>query len=357
MKVAVVGGNGNIGFYVAKHLLELGHDVSCLNRGLSGDIPQGSRHILCDRNDEQAFIDIVRAQRFDMAIDMTCYDGRHARCSALAFENVNHFIACSSVATYGRRFETFPVTESAKPNPQTDRNLDYAVGKHEADVSFTQAYEEDGFPVTLLKPSISYGPQMGLLRQIGMDPTFISRIETGKPIIVAGDGIALHQFMYADDVGLAFALLLGKTETAGESFNLAQFQPTSWYDYHRAVMAVLGREVEQVGIPAALLNRLNEKNAIQVTDIFWENCHFSTAKLRSVLPEFTPQFSLEKGISLVVETLKSQNRVEACENNHWEDRLIKAMRCIDTDIGSVEKDTPSKNSILKSKLFESLKRR
>ena len=278
MKVAIVGGNGNIGFYVAQHLLILGHDVFCLNRGLSGEIPEGARHVWCDRNEEQAFIKVVRPQHFDMVVDMTCYNARQAACSVYAFEGVEHFIVCSSVATYGRRFHTLPVTESWPANPRTDRNLDYAIGKYEADRIFLQAYRDTGFPVTFLKPSISYGPKMGLLRQIGMDLRFINRIETGRPIVVAGDGIALHQFMYVDDVGLAFALLLGKTETIGESFNLAQFQPTSWYDYHQVVMRVLGREVEQVGVPAWLLDRLNDNGVIQITDLFWENCFFSTEK-------------------------------------------------------------------------------
>ena len=353
MKVAVVGGNGNIGFYVAKHLLNLGHDVFCLNRGLSGDIPSGAQHLICDRNEEQSFISAVRAQGFEMAIDMTCYSAKHSRCSIEAFVGVNHFIACSSVATYGRRFHSFPVSESCRANPTTDRNREYAVGKHDADVSFLAAYEEKGFPVTLVKPSISYGPKMGLLRQIGMDPKFISRIESGRPIIMAGDGIALHQFMFSDDVGLAFALLLGKTQTLGQSFNLAQFHPTSWYDYHKTVMEVLGREVEQIGVPAVVLDRLNRAQRITLTDIFWENCHFSTAKLRAVLPEFTPKYTLKEGIALVVDALKRQNRVVACANNEWEDELIDVIRGM--QIGeAADQMTGPRKSVL-SNLLDRLK--
>ncbi|MCB1190625.1 MAG: NAD-dependent epimerase/dehydratase family protein [Leptospiraceae bacterium] len=354
MKVAIVGGNGNIGFHVAEHLLKLGHEVFCLNRRLSGNIPDGAQHILCDRNDEQAFIKTVRSWRFDMAIDMICYNAQHAECSVQAFQDVKHLVVCSSVATYGRKFATLPVTESCPANPQTDRNLAYAVGKHEADLIFLQAYQDSGFPVTFLKPSISYGPKMGLLRQIGMDAKFINRIETGRPIIVAGDGIALHQFMYVDDVGRVFALLLGKTETIGESFNLAQFQPISWHDYHQTVMEVLGYEVEQIGVPADVLNRLNSARNIQITDLFWENCYFSTAKLQSVLPEFHPQYSLKDGIKIVIESLKSQNRVQHCRKNDWEDLLINAIRRI--GIGTLINEAESKNKHIISKLFGVLKK-
>ncbi|MAF11702.1 epimerase, partial [Candidatus Poribacteria bacterium] len=49
MRVVVVGGTGNISTSIVRELLELGHDVTCYNRGRSGSPPDGVRVIQGDR--------------------------------------------------------------------------------------------------------------------------------------------------------------------------------------------------------------------------------------------------------------------------------------------------------------------
>jgi hypothetical protein len=36
------------------------------------------------------------------------------------------------------------------------------------------------FPVTIIKPSSTYGPQMGLLRQVAWEFSWIDRVRKGK---------------------------------------------------------------------------------------------------------------------------------------------------------------------------------
>jgi nucleoside-diphosphate-sugar epimerase len=324
LKVCIVGGNGNIGYCVARHLLLLGHEVFCFNRGLTGQVPEGAILIRGDRYDREAFEQTIRQEKFDAAIDMLCFNAQDAQSSVRAFRGVGHFINCSSVATYGREFDTFPANETHPLRPWTDYNRDYALGKAEADESFLDAFRTESFPVTLIKPSITYGPQLGLLRQIGNDLTWIARIRQGKPLVVAGDGTALHQFMHSDDAGRAFALLLGRSKTIGETFNLVSDQPVSWSLYHKVAMQVLGRDVEMVGIPYRILENLMSNGAIQCSDIFWQNHFFSGRKLKALLPEFEPSISLETGIRMVIEVLDRERRIPAVESSAWEDRLIKA---------------------------------
>ena len=62
-----------------------------------------------------------------------------------------------------------------------------------------------------------------------------------------------------------------------------------------------------------------------------EVCFFSTEKIQSVLPEFKPRYSLEDGVRIVVDALKSQGRILRCEEGNWEDRLVDRIWSFDVD--------------------------
>ena len=53
-------------------------------------------------------------------------------------------------------------------------------GKVDADNVFLAAYHSEGFPATIIKPSTTYGPKMGLLRQVAWDLSFIYRNKERK---------------------------------------------------------------------------------------------------------------------------------------------------------------------------------
>ena len=150
----------------------------------------------------------MQATPFDAAIDMLCFTREDAASSVRAFPHVQHFVQCSTVCTYGIAHDWRPVTEDHPLRPTT------AYGRHkvEADAVFLEAYERQGFPVTIVKPSTTYGPKQGLLRQIAWDVSWIARIRQGKPLLICGDGGALHQHLHVDDAALGFAHLLGKAQ-------------------------------------------------------------------------------------------------------------------------------------------------
>jgi nucleoside-diphosphate-sugar epimerase len=42
MKICVIGGTGHISTSLVRSLLEQGHEVTCFNRGQSGEVPKGA---------------------------------------------------------------------------------------------------------------------------------------------------------------------------------------------------------------------------------------------------------------------------------------------------------------------------
>ena len=322
MKIGVVGGTGNISASFVRLLLQQGHEVVCFNRRQSRKPPESVRVIQGDRNDREAFERAMQAEKFDAAIDMICFNKEEAESSLRAFRGVGHFVQCSTVCTYGVEYDWLPVSEDHPLRPITD----YGRGKVEADQVFLEAHARESFPVTIIKPSTTYGPIMGLPRQTALELSWIDRIRKGKPIIVCGDGKAIFQALHVDDAALCFANVLGKRHCIGKTYNLTKKEFHSWEDYHRTAMKALGREVELVGVPLADLVALNVPGIGICRDIFAHNTLYDPSALFEDVPEFRPRISLEEGIRNVIEALDAEGRIPNSDGEGWEDRIIEAQR-------------------------------
>ena len=184
MRVLVIGGTGNISTSIVKLLLEKGHEVSCFNRSERGKLPEDVRLIKGDRQNLQSFEEAMQNETFDAVIDMICFNAEDAASSVRAFKGVDHFLYCSTVCTYGVEYDWLPVTEDHPTRP----SMEYGRQKLAADEVFQRAHREEGFPVTIVRPSTTYGPQMGVNRQIAREFSWLDRIRKGKPILVCGDG-------------------------------------------------------------------------------------------------------------------------------------------------------------------------
>ena len=185
MKVCVVGGTGNISTSIVSLLVEVGHEVTLFNRGTRREVPAGVSQISGDRKqDPQAFEDAMQNAGFDAAIDMICFNAEDAQSTLRAFRGVKHLVHCSTVCTYGVAYEQLPASEDHPLNPITD----YGRNKVAADKLFMDAHNRDGFPVTIIKPSTTFGPSWSLLRQVAWEASWIDRVRKGKPIAVCDDG-------------------------------------------------------------------------------------------------------------------------------------------------------------------------
>jgi nucleoside-diphosphate-sugar epimerase len=239
-----------------------------------------------------------------------------------AFRGVKQFVQCSTVCTYGVEYDWLPVTEDHPLRPITD----YGRGKVAADAVFLRAYYENGFPATIIKPSTTYGPRMGLLRQVAWEFGWIDRVRKGKPILICGDGKALHQFLHVDDAALAFAGVLGKAQCIGQTYNMVRRGFVTWEQYHRLAMKVLGREVELVGVPLNDLMALDAKRFDICNKIFGHNVYYGAERLFRDVPEFQPCVSLEDGVRRVLEAMDHEGRIPDSDKETWEDEIIAAQR-------------------------------
>jgi nucleoside-diphosphate-sugar epimerase len=330
MKIGIVGGTGNISASIVNLALAQGHEVVCVNRGQhkpygaahGKPIPDGARLIRVDRQDRARFEQLMQAEKFDAAIDMVCFDAADAASSIRAFRDVGVFVQTSTVCTYGIEYDWFPSTEDHPLRPFTA----YGRRKAAADAAYLEAYYRDGFPIVILKPSTTYGPQQGLVRQVAWDFTWLDRIRQGKPILVCGDGNALHQHLHVEDAARAFLGVLDKPACIGQTYNVVGRDYITWADHHRLAMQVLGREVEIVGAPFANLKTAEIPSFDICEEIFAHHVYYSPEKIFRDVPEFRPTISLVAGMAQVIDAWDEHGRIPPAHTNTWEDPIIAAQK-------------------------------
>lgn len=319
MRVVVIGGTGNISRSIVRLLLAHGHDVTCFNRGVTTPAEPGTRHLQGDRKDYASFIEIMQREKFDAAIDMKCYNAEDAEAAVSAFAGIGHYVFCSTTCVYGVDYDWMPVTEDHPLRAFTP----YGTKKAQAEQVFLRAYYESGFPVTIIRPSTTYGDKLGLLRQIAAEFSWLDRIRKGKPILVSGDGKAIHQFLHVDDAALGFVGAMERDRCIGQTYNLVRDNYYQFDEYHRTAMEIIGREVEMVGISLDTLLAIDPKKFKIAGDEFSFNDYYSCEKIYRDIPEFRPRISLKEGMTRVLEALDRAGRIPDSDTMTWEDDLIK----------------------------------
>lgn len=321
MKVLIIGGTGLISGGIVKALKTRGADITVFNRGQTEDRSGGLRHLQGDRNDFAAFEQTVTAAGpWDVVIDMICFNAAQAESDVRAFAGkCGHFIFCSTVCTYGNTQTTVPTTELTLQNPHSD----YGRGKVDCEQLFLRAQADGALPVTIFRPSHTYGPSGPVINNLGWEPSFVDRLRRGLPVIVSGDGHGLWQSAYAEDVGRGFAFAAGERHTFGEAYNVTADEVVTWDEYTIRTAAAIGAPTPKiVHIPTDLLLTLHAERLQPLEEIFRYHGVYSSEKLKRDVPEFQNTMGYEEGVRRTVEWLDAHNKIVPAKDDDFVDRLL-----------------------------------
>jgi nucleoside-diphosphate-sugar epimerase len=278
-----------------------------------------------DRADRPSFEESMRGREFDVVYDMISYTPEDAWSAVRVFGGkVGHFIHVSTVMTYGPPFDGVGLDETAPCNGAADGG--YGQAKAAADAVVLEAFRSQGFPATVVKPSLTFGPGRSLLRQADWWPGWIQRLRDGLEIISVGDGTNLFQFLPASDAGEAFAGLAGKQAAIGQTLNLVHPEATTWDSWIRSVASVLGVEARLVHVPRDILVAVDRTRFGRLDTNFAHTQVFSCAKLSAILPDWRPVTPRSAEIACAVEWMDQNVAVDASDP-YWaaEDQIIQSM--------------------------------
>jgi nucleoside-diphosphate-sugar epimerase len=324
MRVLVVGGSGNISREIVRALQRHGHEVTVFNRGRHRDPqPQGVRVVLGDRKERDAFESTTRALEPEAVIDMISYSPDDAASAVRAFSGrVRHLVHCSTVMTYGPPVPQ-PICDEEGP---LGARTPYGQAKNAADALLLREHSERGFPVTIIKPSYTFGPGIPLHRMIGDDGNWIDRTRKRKAILSA-EGQLLFQFLPSRDAGELFALTLGREAMFGQIYNMVNPQVVTWDDWHRAAGEALGVEVEIVNAPQWLLAQADDRYK-GIEGNFGHQQVFSGEKLRRAVPEWNPATPMVDWMAENIAWMDRHGMVSDSDADPLEDRIIAELRAL-----------------------------
>ena len=330
MKILLIGGTGTISGAIAKLLAQRGDDLTLLNRGnRAEDVPAGAKVICCDINNEALVAEKLAGERFDAVCQFVGYKPEHVQRDYRLFAGkTKQYIFISSTAAYQKPVVNYRMTEeTAFCNPYWD----YAREKAACEEFLMQKYREEGFPVTIVRPSHTYGERSVPLAVRGKKGSWqiLKRMMEGKKVIIHGDGTNLWTLTHNSDFAKGFVGLIGNPVALGEAFHITSDESVTWNQVYQIVADRLNVPLHAYHVSTDFLSAVNPPHD------YWgslmgdkaNSVVFDNTKLKKAVPGFQATVSVAEGIANTVDYVLAHPQCQADdpEFDDWCDKVINAL--------------------------------
>ena len=154
MRTLFIGGTGMISTAVSRMAVADGIELTLLNRGQHPAEMPGARHLTADisrLDDVRAAL--AAAGEFDVVVDWIAFTPADIERDISLFRGrVGQYVFISSASVYQKPPEHYLITEST---PLSNPFWEYSRNKIACEERLMRAYRDDGFPVTIVRPSMT----------------------------------------------------------------------------------------------------------------------------------------------------------------------------------------------------------
>jgi len=331
MKVLFIGGTGLISSACTALAVRKGFDLYLLNRSRSTKypVPPGANLLQGDvHGSEDDLMRLFEAHQFDAVVDWIAYTPEDVERDIRLFSGkVRQFVFISSASAYQKPPSHYLITEET---PLSNPYWQYSRNKIACEQRLMQAYRQQGFPVTIIRPSLTYGPsQIPLSVNSWQHPyTVIDRMRQGKEVIIPGDGTSLWVLTWHEDFAVGFLGLLGREDALGEAFHITSDEVLTWNQIYQQAANALGIEPRFIHIPSDLIARYDPEAVGSLIGDKANSVVFDNSKIRRFVPEFKPLTTWAEGVRRALawhEADPARQTIDADANRLW-DRLIADYR-------------------------------
>ncbi len=330
MKILVIGGTGTISSAVTRQLAAGGHDLWLLNRGnRKSEVPAHVKQVIVDIDDTAGVLRQIGDEQFDVVCEFIGFIPAQVERDIRLFRGrTRQYVYISSASAYNKPAASHVITEGTTlANPYWE----YSRNKIACEELLLKTYREEGFPVTIVRPSHTYCERAVPVSVHGLKGSWqvLKRMMEGKPVLVNGDGSSLWTLTWNEDFARGFIGLLGNPKAIGETFQIMSDEQLSWNQvyacvgnalhitphlYHVAsdfLAAVSPREWDFTG------NLLGDKSVTVV---------FDCTKLKRAVPGFQATTRFDEGVRRCVDHILAhpELQTEDPEFDAWCDRVIEA---------------------------------
>jgi len=346
MKVLFIGGTGTISAAISRRILAEGGELFLLNRGNRNNsigVENGRGKLVeinCDIRSESCEAVLQKAKaaldenggggRYDVVADFIAFTTEHVEKDYNIFKDIcNQYIFISSASAYQKPLSSYLITEST---PLANPFWQYSRNKIACEDFLMAMYRENGFPVTLVRPSHTYDERNVPLGVHGKKGSWqvIKRLIEGRPVIIHGDGTSLWTMTHNSDFAAAFIGLMGNIHAIGEAVHITSDESLTWNQIYKAIADTLGVPLKAVHVSSKFLARKAEglyEFTGALTGDKANSVVFDNTKLKRLVPGFCATVRFDQGIR---ETIAYVLAHKECQNDDpefdaWCNSVIKAV--------------------------------
>ena len=333
MKALFIGGTGTISMAIVRRLAEkTDWEVWLLNRGnRAAEVPAGVHTITADINNEADVAEKIKDMYFDTVCEFIGFTLDQAERDYRLFKGkTNQYIYISSASAYLKPAASYVITEGttlANPHWEYSRNKikseDFLMAKH----------REEGFPVTIVRPSHTYDERnlpLGVHGKKGFWQV-IRRIQQDKPVLIQGDGSSLWTVTFNTDFARGFVGLMGNQHAIGEAFQITGDETLTWDQIHQTIADALDKPLIPYHVSADFLAETGKSMGYDFAGGLIGDKSvsvvFDNRKLKRAVPDMKTKVPFHIGVRKALDYILAhpEYQKEDPDFDAWCDRVIAAL--------------------------------
>lgn len=301
MKALFIGGTGLISTAVSALAVERGWELYLLNRGKSVEdgvskIPEGAKVITGNIKKPEEVKAALGEQTFDVVVNWINFvPADIERDIELFAGKCKQYIFISSASVYQKPSTHYLIREDT---PLANPYWDYSRNKIAAEERLLHEYRDNGFPATIVRPSLTYGDPMipHVCNSWNMPWTLIDRLRKGKKVLAPGDGTSLWGTTHNTDFAKGFVGLMGHPQTLGQAFHITTDEVLTWDQMTHIIADCAGTKADIVHVPSEFISAFMPWELGSTLGDKSQSVVFDNSKLKTFVPEFRATKSFADGI-------------------------------------------------------------
>ena len=328
-KALFIGGTGTISTAISNLAVKEDWELYVINRGTHNDeIPEEVHVIAGDISREEEIAEKLAGMEFDSVCDFIGFVPEQVERDYRLFAGkTKQFMYISSASAYHKPVRDYRITEAtALCNPLWE----YSRNKIACEEFLMKKYCEEGFPVTIIRPSHTYGNRSLPMGVHGKGGSYqvVLRMLAGKPVIIHGDGTSLWTLTYNMDFAKGFVGLMGNPHAIGEAFQITSDETLTWNQIHEIIADALGVKLHAYHVSSDFLASVSDYG-LEGGLMGDKACSvvFDNTKLKRAVPGFQAEVRFEQGVRKVLDYISKHPECQAedPEFDAWCDRVIAAL--------------------------------
>ena len=330
MKILIVGGTGTISSAITRQLAASGHNLWLLNRGnRKNEVPANVKQVITDIDNEHEVLRLLGDELFDTVCEFIGFAPAQVERDIRLFKGrTRQYVYISSASAYNKSAANHVITEGTTlANPYWE----YSRNKISCEELLMREYRENGFPVTIVRPSHTYCERGVPVSVHGMKGSWqvLKRMMEGKPVLVQGDGSSLWTLTWNEDFACGFIGLLGNPKAIGEAFQIMSDERLTWNQIYQCVANALGVEFRPYYVASEFLASVAPKSWDFTGNLLGDKAVsvvFDCSKLKRAVPGYEATMRFDEGVRRCVAYVLAhpELQIEDPEFDAWCDRVIEA---------------------------------